>query len=104
MSEISDMTEDESSILFTHKLLPVQTAIKVWPQENFQNSTQALYKTLEKLSATGEISTAKWRNRECAVSKITISEKALAHKISAAIKSLGFKSQTHEEPASGTNP
>ena len=28
----------------------------------------------------------------------------LAHKISAAIKSLGLKSQTHEEPASGTNP
>lgn len=81
MSEISDMTEDESSILFTHKLLPVQTAIKVWPQENFQNSTQALYKTLEKLSATGEISTAKWRNRECAVSQITISEKALGTKM-----------------------
>ncbi len=28
----------------------------------------------------------------------------LAHKISAAIKLLGLKSQTHEEPASGTNP
>ena len=28
----------------------------------------------------------------------------LAHKISAAIKRLGLKSQTHEEPASGTNP
>lgn len=28
----------------------------------------------------------------------------LAHKISAAIKRMGLKSQTHEEPASGTNP
>ena len=28
----------------------------------------------------------------------------LAHKISAAIKRLGLKSQTHEEPAFGANP
>ena len=35
---------------------------------------------------------------------IGVGKTTLAHKISAAIKNLGLKSQTHEEPASGTNP
>lgn len=77
MSEIADMTEDETSILFTHQLLPVQTAVKIWPQEDFKNSRECLSATQQKLSATGEISGVRWRNRECAVSRLTLDKKAL---------------------------
>lgn len=77
MSEIADMTEDETSILFTHQILPVQTAVKVWPQKDFKNSEDCLSATGEKLSAKGEISSVRWRNRDCAVSTISIDKKVL---------------------------
>ncbi len=82
MFELTDCSQDERSVLFRHRLLPVQTVIRVWSQENFKDSKEALQKTQEKLTATGEIAPLKWRNRNCAVSQIELSEKALGEKMS----------------------
>lgn len=81
MFELTDCSQDERSVLFKHKLMPVQTIIRVWSQENFKDSKEALQKTQEKLTATGEIAGLKWRNRNCAVSQIEISEKVLGEKM-----------------------
>ncbi len=82
MFEIQDCTEDERSILFKHKLLAVQAVIRIWDEASYKNSQEALKDTLKKLSAEGEVSAVKWRNANCAVSKLSISEKALGEKMS----------------------
>lgn len=82
MFELTDCSQDERSILFKHKLLPVQTVIRVWSEEDFKDCSDALNKTQERLSASGEIAQVKWRNRTCAISRIELSEKALGEKMS----------------------
>ena len=53
MSYIADYSEDETAVLFLHQLLPVQTAIRIWEQEKFQNSKKCLESTLKKTGGTG---------------------------------------------------
>ena len=55
MFELTDCSQDERSVLFRHRLLPVQTVIRVWSQENFKDSKEALQKTQDILTATGDI-------------------------------------------------
>ena len=82
MFEITDLSQDERSILFEHKLLPVQTVIRVWSRTDFKNSQAALSSTMQKIYAEGNVTGVKWRNRACAVSQLEISEKALGQKMS----------------------
>lgn len=82
MFEIADCSEDERSVLFEHTLLPVQTVIRVWPAGSYSTSVDAINSTAEKLSASSQTSAVKWRNRDCAVSKIDISAKVLGQEMS----------------------
>ena len=78
---IEDCTQDERSILFKHQLLDVQAVIRVWPKDIYKTSEHALSDTLKKLSAEGKPASLKWRNKDCAVTQLTISEKSLGNKM-----------------------
>ena len=81
MFQIIDMTEDERSILFEHQLLPVQAAIKIWPQKSYTNSQDCLKATLGKIASTQDVTGVKWRNQSCAVSRIQMNEAVLGEKM-----------------------
>lgn len=81
MFEITSCSDDERSVLFEHSLLPVQTAIRIWPADSYSSSTDAINSTAEKLYASAKTASVKWRNRDCAVSKFEMSEKALGQEM-----------------------
>ena len=79
---IADCSQDERAVLFEHTLLPVQTAIRVWPKSDFKSSEACLSSTLKKISGIGEITSLKWRNQDCALSQISIPENILGTSMS----------------------
>ncbi len=72
--EISDMEEDETTVLFKHTILSVEALIKVWPQEIFEDSLKAMEGTMKKLDATFDTSEVVWRNRKCTVASFSSSK------------------------------
>ncbi|MBQ0051506.1 MAG: hypothetical protein KBT11_05515 [Treponema sp.] len=65
--EISDMEQDETSVIFKNKYLDVSVLIKVWPNSKFSDSMTALKDTLTRLKANSEYSQAMWRRQKCTI-------------------------------------
>lgn len=82
MFEIADCSTDERSVLFEHRLLPIQVVIRVWEAEKYPSSETALKSTIEKLSGVGEVSKIRWRNADCALANFDTDEKAFGLKTS----------------------
>ncbi len=77
---LEDGSEDLSMMLFKHTMLPVQVLVKVWSQDSYASAEAALQGTFLKLGASGETASLVWRNRTCAVSKMTLQNAALTEK------------------------
>lgn len=65
---LDDSTPDGKSFLFTHPNIPVTFVIKVYDDEGYMYSQEALETTLTKLSATFEADSFMWNGTECAIS------------------------------------
>lgn len=81
MSYIADYSEDETAVLFLHQLLPVQTAIRIWEQEKFENSKKCLESTLKKTGGTGLFSEVVWRNLSCSICEFTLDKNVMGEKM-----------------------
>ncbi|QTQ13642.1 hypothetical protein HRQ91_03750 [Treponema parvum] len=64
---IEDQAEDESSIFFTHSLLPVYFAIKIYEADAAKTSVSVLRDALDRLKSENEISEVKWNGSDCAL-------------------------------------
>ncbi len=64
-------------LLFKHTILPVQVLVKVWQADSYSSAEAALQGTFAKLGGSGEVASLVWRNRNCAVSKMTLQNVAL---------------------------
>ncbi len=74
---LEDGSEDLSMLLFKHTILPVQVLVKVWQADSYSSAEAALQGTFAKLGGSGEVASLVWRNRNCAVSKMTLQNVAL---------------------------
>ncbi|NLC93657.1 MAG: hypothetical protein GX677_09405 [Treponema sp.] len=68
--QISDMSDDSTSILFTHPNIAVTLAIKVYNDKSFSSSEEALLYSLRNLSSNPAIDTATWNGKKCSLSEI----------------------------------
>ena len=67
--ELSDVSEDAMTLMFTHPNIPVTFFIRIYDKSHeFKTSEDALKETLNKLSATYETSVFNWSNEECTLS------------------------------------
>ncbi|MCR4822178.1 MAG: hypothetical protein K5873_04825 [Treponema sp.] len=66
--EITDMEEDETTVIFKNKYLNAHALIKVWPDSKYKSAEEALKSTLDRLKATAEYSQAIWRRQKCSLS------------------------------------
>jgi hypothetical protein len=68
-----DGSDDETSFLFSHSFMPVSAVIKVWPDEIYKTSVEALSGTFTKLGAkVDDISRVSWRNENCALAQFSM--------------------------------
>lgn len=65
---VAEYTQDGFSYRFVHDKLPVSLILKLYTDNKFNSSEQALSGTLDKLSAKYEIDKFEWRNTDCAIS------------------------------------
>lgn len=65
---VAEYTQDGFSYRFVHDKLPVSLILKLYTDNKFNSSEQALSGTLDKLSAKYEIDKFEWRNVDCAIS------------------------------------
>ena len=74
---LEDGTEDLSMLLFKHTMLPVQVLVKVWGADSYSSADAALRGTFSKVGGNGDVASLQWRNRMCAVAKMTLQNAAL---------------------------
>ncbi|MBQ7159047.1 MAG: hypothetical protein IJS09_06470 [Treponema sp.] len=74
---LEDGTEDLSMLLFKHTMLPVQVLVKVWGADSYSSADAALRGTFSKVGGNGDVAFLQWRNRMCAVAKMTLQNAAL---------------------------
>lgn len=65
---VAEYTHDGMSYRFFHDKLPVNLILKLYANNQFNSSEEALSTTLNKLSANYEIDLLEWRNTDCAIS------------------------------------
>ena len=65
---VAEYTQDGFSYRFVHDKMPVYLILKLYTDNKFNSSEQALSGTLDKLSAKYEIDKFEWRNVDCAIS------------------------------------
>ena len=65
---VAEYTQDGFSYRFVHDKMPVSLILKLYTDNKFNSSEQALSGTLDKLSAKYEIDKFEWRNVDCAIS------------------------------------
>lgn len=65
---VAEYTQDGFSYRFVHDKMPVSLILKLYTDNKFNSSEQALSGTLDKLSAKYEIDKFQWRNVDCAIS------------------------------------
>ena len=70
--ELTDSTEDGTSILLTHPNIPITLAIKIYYQKEYNSSTQTLDAALNKLSAQGNMDEVDYQGGHCALSTFTM--------------------------------
>lgn len=66
-SEIMDMEQDETTVIFKNKYLEAYTLIKVWPDSKFKSAKESLTDTFTRLGAESEFSECIWRRQRCAI-------------------------------------
>lgn len=66
-SEIMDMEQDETTVIFKNKYLEAYTLIKVWPDSKFTSAKESLTDTFTRLGAESEFSECIWRRQRCAI-------------------------------------
>lgn len=65
--QIDEMEPDESIVSLSHKYFQVKTILRIWPQNQYKSSKEALTESMKKLSLKAEISECSWRNLNCSV-------------------------------------
>ena len=73
--QITDMEEDESTVIFKNKYLDAHAIIRIWPQSQYKDSKEALTSTLNRLQASSDFSQSIWRRQKCCLA--TFSSSAL---------------------------
>ena len=64
---LDDQSQDGKSFMFSHPNIPVSFVIKVYDQEGYVDSQDALESALKKLSAQYDISSFNWNNTDSSV-------------------------------------
>ena len=65
--EITDMEQDETTVIFKNKYLLAHALIRVWPESKFKSADAALKDTLARIKATADYSDAIWRRQKCSI-------------------------------------
>lgn len=65
---LSEKSSDGTSYVFTNKLFPVTTVIKIYSAKKYKSSAEALNDTLNKLKADGDTEEFPWRSQISGVS------------------------------------
>lgn len=66
--QIDTMEEDESIVTLSHKFFQLKCILRIWGQDKYKTSLDAMNDTMKKLSLKHDVSECNWRNVQCAVS------------------------------------
>ncbi len=69
--EITDMEEDETSVIFKSRYLEAYALSKIWENSRFSSAKEALFETLSKLKSESEFSECIWRRQKCAIASFS---------------------------------
>lgn len=69
--EITDMEEDETTVMFKSKYLQANALVKIWPETKFKSAKEALQDTFTRLRAQSDFSECMWRRQRCAVASFS---------------------------------
>lgn len=69
---LSDTDGNGTAYEFTHSLLPIQTAVRLYESSRYASAYSALSDSLHKLSGTGELSNFNWRNTQSSIAQFTM--------------------------------
>ena len=70
---LTDATDDGTSVLLTHQNIPVTLAIKIYCDQKYESSFQAMDTALSKLSAKSATDGVDWSGEKCAISTFELS-------------------------------
>ena len=65
--EITDMEQDETTVIFKNKYLAAHALIKVWENSKFPSSMEAIKDTLSRVKASPDFSECVWRRQKCTI-------------------------------------
>ncbi len=90
--EISDISDDSSSILFTHPNIAVTLALKIYSAKHFTSSKEALKYALRNFIQNPVIDSSTWNEKDCAISTIdfTLDKEYSGWAISAELKNKSY--------------
>ena len=69
---LSDTDGNGTAYEFTHSVLPIQTAVRLYESSRYASAYSALSDSLHKLSGTGELSNFNWRNTQSSIAQFTL--------------------------------
>ena len=69
---LSDTDGNGTAYEFTHSVLPIQTAVRLYESSRYASAYSALSDSLHKLSGTGELSNFNWRNTQSSIAQFTM--------------------------------
>lgn len=65
--------DGNTSFYFEHDFMQAKVAIKLFNQNEYKDANEALYVSLDKLKADGEINTFEWQGQECSIANFSFS-------------------------------
>lgn len=69
---LSDTDGNGTAYEFTHSVLPIQTAVRLYESSRYASAYSALSDSLHKLSGIGELSNFNWRNTQSSIAQFTM--------------------------------
>lgn len=69
---LSDTDGNGTAYEFTHSVLPIQTAVRLYESSRYASAYSALSDSLHKLSGRGELSNFNWRNTQSSIAQFTM--------------------------------
>lgn len=70
---LDQQSQDEKSLFFTHTILPVYLAVKVYDSGEYSTSEEALSDILKQLNAQKSVSSLKWNGFDSSISNFSLS-------------------------------
>lgn len=70
--QIDSYTEDGMSYVFSHPNIPVTLVMRIYYDSKYTKSNEVLKMALSKLSASGDVDTFKWSNKNCSISSFSM--------------------------------